>query len=397
MNVLSYEFYNEYHGHKISHLTELYTLLRATHSGPMIYLAGDSSLDNKFWFADDGDAVNGYEYFLSPPISRQDISYWMNHELVEQGMGKDVSVINCAVEESSLQLRSCGTLLPQDKFIKDTIQADDVLVVSIGQRDLLKPSCCAMFNLCGLLSCTSTSCLEKCSCGCSIPCNDICGGCCCGCLSNICACPCGLGYFIHMFSARLTDLLSRLTATTKPSIVVVCMMYFMDEHVGNSWADTVLSTLGYDRNPAHLQSLIKIIFEKAVQRIKLRDSFVVPVPLFEALNGKNTSDYTQRLIPSPRGGQKIAKFIVDTIIQAGQSIEEVNAATGGNKTKSSFSVHYEKSMLDASGNPIHMVDEGITRSVLVTSNVRNRSLDAYQGYPTAKSMGTGKGYEIMDR
>jgi hypothetical protein len=37
---------------------------------------------------------------------------------------------------------------------------------------------------------------------------------------------------------------------------------------------------------------------------------VVPVPLFEALDGKNTDDYVQRVEPSVQGGRKMAKLLL---------------------------------------------------------------------------------------
>jgi len=33
----------------------------------VVYLAGDSSLDNKDWFSDTHEALNGYETVLTPP------------------------------------------------------------------------------------------------------------------------------------------------------------------------------------------------------------------------------------------------------------------------------------------------------------------------------------------
>jgi len=62
--ILKDSFYDEYHGHRPEHLDTLETCLRKpSESGPRnaIYLAGDSSLDNKFWFGDVASAVNGYD------------------------------------------------------------------------------------------------------------------------------------------------------------------------------------------------------------------------------------------------------------------------------------------------------------------------------------------------
>ena len=53
----------------------------------IIYLIGDSTLDNKAWFFDQAEAVNGYERILKPPFSRKDVAYCLNKELVTRGLG----------------------------------------------------------------------------------------------------------------------------------------------------------------------------------------------------------------------------------------------------------------------------------------------------------------------
>ena len=52
----------------------------------IIYLIGDSTLDNKAWFSDQAEAVNGYETILNPPYSRKDVAYCLNKELVARGL-----------------------------------------------------------------------------------------------------------------------------------------------------------------------------------------------------------------------------------------------------------------------------------------------------------------------
>jgi hypothetical protein len=42
-------------------------------------------------------------------------------------------------------------------------------------------------------------------------------------------------------------------------------------------------------------------------------SEVIPVPLFNALDGKNTLDYVARVEPSALGGKKLAEFLLDVI------------------------------------------------------------------------------------
>ena len=55
------EFYNEYHGHREEHLKLLYPILREQNpDGGIIWTAGDSSLDNKYWFKDHRSAIGAY-------------------------------------------------------------------------------------------------------------------------------------------------------------------------------------------------------------------------------------------------------------------------------------------------------------------------------------------------
>ena len=86
-------FYAEYFGHEVALLRILHDGLRATAAAsagrgprPCIFLAGDSSLDNKVWFDDTATACNGYERLLDPPLMKQDVAYWINHELAQRGV-----------------------------------------------------------------------------------------------------------------------------------------------------------------------------------------------------------------------------------------------------------------------------------------------------------------------
>jgi hypothetical protein len=76
-------FYATYHGHSTNDLQ--FVLDGIKRNKPLgtgvIYLIGDSTLDNKFWFRDTASAINGYQSILNPPVSKQDIAYWMNAEL----------------------------------------------------------------------------------------------------------------------------------------------------------------------------------------------------------------------------------------------------------------------------------------------------------------------------
>ena len=67
-------FYSEYHGHKLRHLRILYPLLRAN-SDALIWTAGDSSLDNKYWFRDRRPAAGCMR------------KYWIRRSALEEERG----------------------------------------------------------------------------------------------------------------------------------------------------------------------------------------------------------------------------------------------------------------------------------------------------------------------
>ena len=64
------DYYLEYFGHDVRHLRVIHNQLRGSSSRPCIFLAGDSSLDNKVWFENRADALNGYEAVLNPPYMK---------------------------------------------------------------------------------------------------------------------------------------------------------------------------------------------------------------------------------------------------------------------------------------------------------------------------------------
>lgn len=73
--------------------------------------------------------------------------------------------LNAAVEATSLNDRAFNRLLPQDAFIRDNIEPNDVLVVSVGGNDVaLGPLLFTIVNLAAVVCCTPQWCLEKCAC-----------------------------------------------------------------------------------------------------------------------------------------------------------------------------------------------------------------------------------------
>jgi len=308
-------FYSEYSGHKVRHLQKILPGLRAA-SDRIVWTAGDSSLDNKYWFDDTAPAAGEYQSLLQPPASKQDVVYWMNR-LCEQdpsGRRQRTAAINTAVEASTLNERTFA-LRPQDKFLRDNISENDVLVVSVGGNDIaLLPCPCTIASILGIL-CLPPSCIEKgCACG-AVPVDD----CCCGCgpslCSCLCACPPCLGYFRHLFGTRIERYIKSITSKRRPAKILVCMIYYPDERNYASWASPALGALGYNTNPTKLQMLIRKAYEEAISNIQVPGSQVIPTPLFRVLDGTNTNDYVARVEPSPMGGRKMAEFILDMIDQ----------------------------------------------------------------------------------
>lgn len=317
-------FYGEWHGHRTKHLHLLLPRLRAN-SDSLIWTAGDSSLDNKYWFSDCRPAVGVYREFLDPPTSVADVTYWMNYHLEQQQQqhisnstriantnSPKYAVINTAVEATTLNER-WYSLRPQDRFLRDNIRSDDVLVVSIGGNDVaLAPTPCTIASICGMLA-LPMKCIENGFSCCVCPLND----CCCGCGPSLMSCagtcpPC-LGYFRHLFGVRVQKYIEALTSKTKPKKILVCMIYYPAEDPTPSWAGPALGALKYNSDPGKLQLLIRRAFEEATCRIRIPGSEVIPVPLFNVLDGKRSEDFVARVEPSALGGQKMAEFLLDHI------------------------------------------------------------------------------------
>jgi len=101
--------------------------------------------------------------------------------------------------------------------------------------------------------------------------------------------PWGMGHFEKLFGNQVEAFLKKLVKKTKPKMIMVCMLYYLDENPNaKSWAGTTLGALRYNSKPHLLQHLVKTLFERATKSIKIPGVKVVPVPMFETLNGKCT-------------------------------------------------------------------------------------------------------------
>lgn len=281
----------EWKGHPIEDLVRFRdTTIAGRGDKPIIYLAGDSSLDNKYWvhksFHDlEVDVPAIYEQALDKPNPKVDVAFWMNHLLLDRA-----TCINTAVEESMLRDRDTN-LLPHDEFIRDNIRPQDILVVSVGANDVaLKPLPSTMWHMAQLAWFTPRFLLAN-------------------------GWAWSLRYFKHLFGTKMEDYITRLTAVTKPRAVIVCMIYFpLEAQFGQqSWADVQLKALGYNIVPGQLQTAIKSMYEIATKKIKVEGTEIVPCALHEVLDGKTAGDYTARVEPNHAGGRKMASKFVELI------------------------------------------------------------------------------------
>lgn len=280
------DFYTEYHGHKIVHLKLVLNSLKSIYpSRNFIYLAGDSSLDNKFWLSDHSkQAINGYQYVLNPTLMKPDIAYHLNALLIDS----NYCAINAAIEESTIASRN-NDLLPQDKFIQENITDDDILIVSVGGNDIaLSPTLNTIWNMVVMMYMNNIETIAK--------------------GPNA---TWGMSYFINMFKDGVKNYILKLIGNKRPKKIIVCMIYYPDERVSGSWADKVLKTLGYDTNPQKLQMAIQQIFKHATSKINIDGSEVISFPMYKILDGKTTKDYIDRVEPSSIGGSKLAKAFIN--------------------------------------------------------------------------------------
>lgn len=297
------DYYEEYHSHPVPLLMQVKQTLQSQGCQRFIYLAGDSSLDNKHWFFvpfkekrlqlnDEkftAPACNGYENALTPPRMVKDVSYWLNAESEKRFGRLQLCTVMSAIEESTVEDR-VNHLLAQDVFIRDNITEEDYLILSVGGNDVaLRPTLRTAVNMAMLTR--SPEALIK---------NGMAPG---------------FGYFFKFFHDRIEDLLRQLVAKRKPKAILVCMIYYPCEHPGNGWADFTLKALGYNDNPEKLQLIIRTLFEKiAAKGFDIPGvNHVVPFPLFNVLDAKDPADFLQRVEPSVQGGQKMARAFLDAL------------------------------------------------------------------------------------
>mmetsp|Transcript_4027 Transcript_4027/g.11077 ORF Transcript_4027/g.11077 Transcript_4027/m.11077 type:complete len:356 (-) Transcript_4027:2751-3818(-) len=326
-------YYGEYHGHLEQHLSAVYecvahdaggsnALRKATTQQSLeqplrrrrvIWFAGDSTLDNKYWVPrnkkEAAEALNGYERVLQPPRMARDVCFHLNRLLVERALDREWCAINAAVEGSTVSERDDGQLLAQDAFLRDHLDSRDVVVLSIGGNDIaLRPT---FRTICSMLALVWFNSLGK--------------------LLNTPSRALGMPRMRELFQAQTEKLLRALVIrcassninddafSAKLTRAVVCMLYFPDEAQERSWAALALRALRYNSRPELLQAAIRAVFKVATQQVVVPSSdgrggnLVRALAMFEVLDGKDTGDYVARVEPSDVGGAKLAQQIFDAL------------------------------------------------------------------------------------
>ena len=323
--ISSEEYFAEYHGHKLSHLKTALIELRGcapqVRRRPIVFLMGDSTLDNKFWLraCPRMAAGGGYERFISPPLVVPDVTSCLIAALSSE-MGLSHTVLNCAVEESTLQgrvVRQVGSsgppqlTRPHDIFAAQACGAvtGDIMVLSLGGNDIvLSPSLSTIAALVGTLHCASISALES-------------------------GTAWGFNTLIKLFRDDMQTYINALyNAGARPSTIIVLFPY-LPERAGSltqsSWADTSLKLLGYDAAPENLERVMRAVYKRATCLLQpppmaSQSTRIIPVALFDGVldSTSGSGDFIARVEPSAKGSAKIAHRLAKII----KLIENENVA-----------------------------------------------------------------------
>jgi hypothetical protein len=261
--------YDNYYGHNIEILKKL-----VNDKNKYIYLVGDSVLDNKYWVKNiKTEKVR--DIFTVP-----DIAYHIN-SLLDKDKSKDLNkkdyiCINCAVEESKIEskniLNEHEALNEQDKFVRDNIKDDDILVVSLGGNDIML----SFKNILPLIKVLISSNYKDSE---------------------------NYKNLLNIFNLGIENYVKKILGKHQ-SKVIVLFPYFPCEVYSESWGNFLLTGMMLFKHK--IKKLMKDIFEDITYPY-------IKIPLYEIFDSTKEEDYVQRLEPSYTGGLKIAKEIVKHI------------------------------------------------------------------------------------
>ena len=289
------EYYGEWHGHRPEHLRHVHDTVRGEQQQRVLWLLGDSSLDNKAWIHKAiAEAPLGYKHVLKPARSVQDVCYWLNRREEKHRAG--VVCINAAVEASTLRSRRSwlpgrSTLWPQEKVFAEHLAEGDLVAISCGCNDIaMAPTPLTALNL--LLIARETP--ER--------------------IRN------GKAWGLRHFESLFFDGLQRYIedvlreAKARPRRVAICSIYFPAID-GSGWADRALGALKYSEHPEKVHLLLRTLHERAIKRVRVPGVETVHVPFYEALDFRDPTDYVARVEPSEKGGKKMAAALWRALVE----------------------------------------------------------------------------------
>ncbi len=295
-SINTFDFYSEYYGHPLDLITTVHKSLREQ-GKRIVWLLGDSSLDNKYWIGSkipifyQAPLCNGYENIFGlsgkkkQPFGVSDICFWINHCLNQKQ--SPFAAINCAVEASTLYDR-CDTLLGHDEFVQTHLQKDDTIIVSIGGNDIiLNPSLriivCLFLAIYVIPEYFHSTSLFK---------------------------FIFLSPLRTLFHDELKIYIDKICCHQKPCQIILCSYYYPCIN-GTGWADKMLKLAGYEKYPKKIQNLFNIVSNDILPN----SSEITRIDLSTILSPEDETDYISRVEPSVTGGKKISQRFCDIMSQ----------------------------------------------------------------------------------
>jgi hypothetical protein len=275
-----------------------------------IFLAGDSSLDNKYWFerlkiTDKGIPLNGYEEIIEGDMTK-DVTWNINNTLIQQRLGNKYVCINTSYEGTTLEERLYSLYYDSDIFIREHIQPNDILIVSVGKNDITS-TIMADIEKTNEITINILYLLEQ----------D---------LEKVDINSSQFKFLINIFKDKIEIYIKKLCEKNTPKYIIVNTIYypyeFLEEFVEDSWANDALNIVRYTNEDGinKFKKLIRLIYVYATCKINIDNSIIIPVPLFEVLDSTlkkedgTSFDYYYRAEPSLEGSIKMAKKFVDLIL-----------------------------------------------------------------------------------
>jgi len=325
----SLDFYENYSGHKITHLIKIINgknfieRLRSYNdqnkNRKVIFLAGDSSLDNKHWPLSNSNEkklcnkppINGYEDVLEGNNCVPDVAYQINQTLIDNGLNEEYVCINTSIEATTLHQRFTEPnsyngdvrLLDQDKFIFDYIRTDDILIVSVGGNDIaLSPLLETARHFQNFIKNSRKSEDEK----------------------NKDEISSYKQYFRNIFQNKIELYIKKLCSrdgnNSLPSVIIPCMIYYPAlTSTQSGFAEGILTATNYRTGKQEiLENFIKDLYFESTRHIYIDKedqikNIIDPCPLYEVLDNSNDKLYLTSVEPSIEGGKLMAIRFVDQI------------------------------------------------------------------------------------